>query len=60
MFTTYLPFLLVLGIPLIIAVAFGAWMWRARKPCRGMWWNTMPKEETFYTDLDKPNGLFRL
>jgi hypothetical protein len=43
----------------VLGGGFIAFMLRARKPCKGLWWNTMPQEETYYSDLDKPNGLLR-
>lgn len=60
MLTTYFPFILGLGIPLLLGAVFGTWVWKAgRKPCPEVMTTTMPPEETYYDDLDKPNGLFR-
>lgn len=55
-----LPVLIALVIPAAIGVAFLAFVWRARNPVPVVMRTTMPPEETYYSDMDKPNGLFNL
>lgn len=60
MLTTYFPILVVVGIPGALGLAFLAFMFHARRPIPAVMRTTMSPEDTFYADLDKPNGLFQL
>lgn len=49
-----------LGIPLLLGLGFTVLLFLARRPNPEMMRVTIPEEETYYHDLDKPNGIFRL
>ena len=49
-----------LGLPLLLSLGFTVLLFLARRPNPKMMRVTIPEEETYYHDLDKPNGIFRL